>query len=201
MRFILASMSPRRKELLSQIGIEFEVIPAQGEEILTTTVPKDAVMELASQKAEEVFLRVSEKAEPNSPIVILGADTVVSFLDEIMGKPKDEEEAFSMLSKLSGNVHSVYTGVSIIYYKDNKKQMHTFYQETKVWMYPAEERDILRYIKTKEPMDKAGAYGIQGKGAVLVEKIEGDYNNVVGLPAAKLNQQLKKLGIEIFPDS
>ncbi len=186
-RIILASASPRRKELLEQVGAEFEKIPAVGEEIITDSSPQQAVLDLAAQKAAEVAAKVREDA------IILGADTVVAFGDKILGKPKDEADAKQMLSLLSGKTHSVYTGVSIVVRQSGESQSYSFYEETEVTMYPLSEQQILSYIRTKEPMDKAGSYGIQGKGAVFIEKIQGDYNNVVGLPIARVFRTLEEV--------
>lgn len=186
-RIILASASPRRKELLEQVGAEFEIIPAVGEEIITDSSPQQAVLDLAAQKAAEVAAKVREDA------IILGADTVVAFGDKILGKPKDEADAKQMLSLLSGKTHSVYTGVSIVVRQSGESQSYSFYEETEVTMYPLSEQQILSYIRTKEPMDKAGSYGIQGKGAVFIEKIQGDYNNVVGLPIARVFRTLEEV--------
>ncbi len=186
-RIILASASPRRKELLEQVGVEFEIIPAVGEEIITDSSPQQAVLDLAAQKAAEVAAKVREDA------IILGADTVVAFGDKILGKPKDEADAKQMLSLLSGKTHSVYTGVSIVVRQSGESQSYSFYEETEVTMYPLSEQQILSYIRTKEPMDKAGSYGIQGKGAVFIEKIQGDYNNVVGLPIARVFRTLEEV--------
>ncbi len=180
-KFILASASPRRRELLEQVGAEFEVIPAQGEEKITSNKPQDAVLELSAQKAQE------------ADAVVLGADTVVAFGGNILGKPRDEADAARILSLLSGNTHSVYTGVTVIVLQGGERKEYSFYEETEVTMYPMTEQQISSYICTGEPMDKAGAYGIQGKGAVFVEKIQGDYNNVVGLPVAKIFQLIGKL--------
>ena len=186
-RIILASASPRRKELLEQVGAECEIIPAVGEEIITDSSPQQAVLDLAAQKAAEVAAKVREDA------IILGADTVVAFGDKILGKPKDEADAKQMLSLLSGKTHSVYTGVSIVVRQSGESQSYSFYEETEVTMYPLSEQQILSYIRTKEPMDKAGSYGIQGKGAVFIEKIQGDYNNVVGLPIARVFRTLEEV--------
>ena len=186
-RIILASASPRRKELLEQVGAEFEIIPAVGEEIITDSSPQQAVLDLAAQKAAEVAAKVREDA------IILGADTVVAFGDKILGKPKNEADAKQMLSLLSGKTHSVYTGVSIVVRQSGESQSYSFYEETEVTMYPLSEQQILSYIRTKEPMDKAGSYGIQGKGAVFIEKIQGDYNNGVGLPIARVFRTLEEV--------
>lgn len=185
-RFILASASPRRRELLAQVGAEFEIIPAKGEEVITSSQPQEVVLELSAQKAAEVAGQLQREEA-----VILGADTVVVYEGQILGKPRDEKEAERMLSMLCGNTHSVYTGVTIVRVQDGKTKHCSFYEETKVTMYPMTRQQILSYIRTGEPMDKAGAYGIQGKGALFVEKIDGDYNNVVGLPVAKVFQMLE----------
>ena len=175
MKTILASASPRRKELLSLAGIEYEVVVSECEEILPEKIlPHDAVMLLAKQKAEDVFSR-------NSDCMVIAADTVVALEDKILGKPKDEEDAFNMLSSLSGRQHTVYTGVCIM----TNDKTDCFFVGTDVEFYSLTENEIREYIATKEPMDKAGAYGIQGKGFVLVKGIHGDYFNVVGLPLAE----------------
>ena len=173
---ILASQSPRRRELLTQIGLEFEVHPAGGEEIITSTDPVEVVKSLSTQKAAAV----KEELEPQLPEnwLVIGADTIVVYDGKILGKPKDEADAIRMLRMLQGQTHSVYTGVTLL---EEGKQT-TFAEETKVSMYPM----------TDEPMDKAGAYGIQGLCARFVKEIRGDYNNVVGLPIGRIYQKLKK---------
>ena len=179
---ILASQSPRRKELLSLITSGFEIIPANGEEVLPEGItPENAVLLLSEQKAEEIFAR--RKSE-----VIVAADTVVSIDGEILGKPRDEADAFSMLKTLSGRVHSVFTGVCVIFADGSKT---TFAERTEVEFYPLSDGEIRDYIATGEPMDKAGAYGIQDKGALIVKKINGDYYNVMGLPVGRLSRVLK----------
>lgn len=194
-RLILASASPRRREILAQVGAEFEVIPAKGEELLTSTEPKEAVLQLSCQKAEETAGRLSGDA---GNIVVLGADTIVSLDGAILGKPKDKKDAVRMLGLLNGREHSVFTGVTMIVRGDGKEQMISFYEETRVFMYPMTKEQIQAYTETGEPLDKAGAYGIQGKCAVYIEKIVGDYYNVVGLPVAAIYQNLEKSGIEIL---
>ncbi len=192
-RFILASASPRRRELLKQIGVTFEVMPAKGEEVITKEQPEQAVMELSRQKAEEIAAGIQDEQ-----VLVLGADTVVAYDGKILGKPKDETDARAMLSMLNGMTHSVFTGVTVIVIRNGKSEIHSFYEETKVTMYPMTDAQISYYIQTEEPMDKAGAYGIQGKGAVFIEKINGDYNNVVGLPVAKIFYKMLESGIEIL---
>ncbi len=182
---ILASGSPRRKELFKQAGIDFTVIVSDAEEKITSTEPDKVVMELASLKAEAV--RKSLKPELlNKETLIVGADTVVVSEGKILGKPKDEEEALEILMSLSGKDHYVYTGVCGIYLDKERKVIKEkcicFAKETVVTMDSFMEEEARAYIKTKEPMDKAGAYGIQGIGTLLVKGIQGDFNNVVGFP-------------------
>ena len=207
---ILASGSPRRKELLEQVGLEFEICPAKGEEVITTTIPHEAVLELSRQKAEEVAGGIAAYLEHGIPsqlvgeakgqdILVIGADTVVAYGNKILGKPKDEENAREMLSLLSSNTHSVYTGVTCVFISaDGKTGEHSFYEKTDVSMCPMSQEQIKRYIATGEPMDKAGSYAIQGRCAVYVRKINGDYNNVVGLPVGRLYQELLALGIDLY---
>jgi len=203
-QIILASASPRRKELLEQIGLEFEICPAKGEEVITKTAPEEVVMELSKQKAEEVAAMVSFFGEEHkdittpSDILVIGADTVVAYDGKILGKPTDEEDAKRMLSILAGNTHSVFTGVTIVLIdKSGKAGELVFYEKTDVTMHPMNGKEIEHYVASGEPMDKAGSYGIQGKCAIHIEKIHGDYNNVVGLPIARIYQELKKIGINI----
>lgn len=186
---ILASASPRRRELLDQVGIAYQVIPSKKEEVITCTKPWEIVMQLAKQKAEDVAGQVKRVGT-----IVLGADTVVSLEGEVMGKPADEAQAFAMLSKLQGKVHQVYTGVSFTVMKeDGTLHSHVFYEETEVYVSSMTEEEILRYVKTKEPLDKAGSYGIQGSFAAFIEKINGDYNNVVGLPIGRVYRELKNI--------
>lgn len=180
MKIILASNSPRRKELLTQADIDFEVKSADVEEITDKTKPEEVVMDLSQLKAKAI-------AKDNPGRRIIAADTVVAFNGQILGKPKDEADAFRMLKELSGQTHHVYTGVTII---EEDGKVNTFFECTAVTMYENSDELIKKYIATGEPMDKAGAYGIQGKGAVLVKEICGDYNNVVGLPLAKVYRNL-----------
>lgn len=203
-QIILASASPRRKDLLDQIGLEFEICPAKGEEITTESRPDAVVLELSRQKAEEVAAGVLTYNEQHpdlatpQDILVIGADTVVAYEDEILGKPKDEKDAKRMLSLLQGNTHSVYTGITLVFIdKSGRTGEHRFYEKTDVTMYPMSEEEIDRYIASGEPMDKAGSYGIQGRCAIYVKKIKGDYNNVVGLPVARLYQELKRVGYEM----
>ena len=185
MRIILASNSPRRKELMERAGLEIEVIPAECEEAVPDgAAPSDVVRALAMQKARWV---AENKAGDGADTLVIGADTVVAVDDVILGKPKDREDAFSMLRALSGKEHCVYTGVAIIL----PGREESFVSSTRVKFYDLTDNEIYEYIDTKEPYDKAGSYGIQGKGGLLVESISGDYNNVVGLPIAELMRRLK----------
>lgn len=191
-RFVLASGSPRRKELLEQLGLEFEISSAHGEERITKTQPSDIVEELSQQKANEVADRFTQMYK-NDTCVILGADTIVAFENEIMGKPHDTEDAVRMLTQLAGNTHQVYTGVTLVILKEGNTKTVTFHEKTDVHMYPMTEAQIKSYVETGEPMDKAGAYAIQGKCAAYIKGINGEYNNVVGLPVARLMQELLAL--------
>ena len=179
---ILASASPRRKEILELADLKFDIMPSNAQEITTKTAPNEVVMELASIKEKDIY----EKSEKQSMIV--GADTVVAYQGQILGKPTDEADAKRMLTMLSGQTHEVYTGVCVI--EDEK--IKTFYEETKVTFYEISDEQIDHYIKTGEPMDKAGSYGIQGKAAVFIKGIEGDYYNVVGFPIARFLQEITK---------
>ena len=183
MGLILASGSPRRKEILENAGYKFEIITADADETLPEKIsPEEAVKFLAELKGDAV--------KKDNGGVVISADTVVAFGEKILGKPKSEEDAKGMLKMLSGNIHSVYTGVCV---QDEEKKI-IFAEKTDVKFYELSEKEIDNYVLTGEPMDKAGSYGIQGKGAVLVEKIDGDYLNVVGLPLARLSRVLKQFG-------
>ena len=178
---ILASASPRRRELLTLAGIEFEVCVSQVEEKIDETLsPDELVMSLAFQKAQDVA-----KKHPDKTVV--GADTIVVLDGEVLGKPADEKNAEEMLCRLSGKTHTVYTGAALIH----GEKSSCFCESTQVEFYPLSRQEILEYIASGEPMDKAGAYGIQGKGCVLVKGINGDYFTVMGLPVARLCRELK----------
>lgn len=186
---ILASASPRRKELLTQVGIPFSVQVSTCEEKTNSTAPADVVCELSRQKAEDVWQQLCGDTDN---YFVIGADTVVACEGEILGKPKDEEDACRMLVKLSGNTHEVFTGVTFCYKQDGNKKIYTFHERTEVTFYPMTEKEIADYVASKDPMDKAGAYGIQGSCAAYIKGIHGDYNNVVGLPIGRLCQELKE---------
>ena len=182
MEIILASGSPRRKEILSNLGVAFKVvIPDVDEAVEPSLAPGEAVRVISKRKA----LAVSRKAEG----VIIAADTVVFFNGKILGKPRDEKDAYAMLSALSGSRHQVFTGVTII----NNGREESFVSETAVEFYALTDKEILDYIASGEPMDKAGAYGIQGLGALFVKRIEGDYLNTVGLPAAETLRRVNQV--------
>ena len=207
-RIILGSASPRRKELLEQIGIKFEIVVSDAEEHYESTRPDEIVRELALMKAEQVaeevkrrekegvgedYLLRSETGEARlRNLLILGADTVVVRDGEILGKPSGAEEAFEMLKSLQGRAHQVYTGVAVLDF-DGNAERHTVShaEETKVFVHAMTDEEIRSYIAAGESLDKAGAYGGQGRVAAYIDRIEGDYYNVVGLPVAYLYHAVK----------
>ncbi len=189
-RVILASGSPRRKELLEQMGVSFEIMTSKCEEVITSTNPEDVVKELSQMKAEDVAEGIQASA------IILGADTVVAHNGRILGKPKDKEDAIQMISSFAGQEHYVYTGVCIIIKeKDGSQEMISFAEGTKVVVYPMTEQEILDYVESGECNDKAGSYAIQGLFSPYIKEIEGDYYNIVGFPIASIYQRLKEKGI------
>lgn len=192
-KIILASSSPRRKEILEKQGIVFEVRAGIKDEITTAETPEEIVMDLSYGKASEVY----EEDDIKGDVLIIGADTIVVCQREIMGKPVDDDDAFRMLSKLQGKTHQVFTGVTLIARQDGTETISRLYEVTDVIMHPMNQDQIRDYICTKEPMDKAGAYAIQGKCGIYIKGITGDYNNVVGLPIARIYQELMKMGIDI----
>ncbi len=188
-KIILASASPRRKELMTMAGLAFDVIVSDCEENISYEGPEDMVKKLSLLKAKDVADKIRQTE--TDPHLVIGADTIVFFHDQILGKPKNTEDAFSMLKAMSGNIHTVYTGVTIIDTANNRTD--TFYEETKVEFYEVTDEEIRNYIATGDPMDKAGSYGVQGRGCFLVKRIEGDYFTVVGLPIAHLLKELAKM--------
>lgn len=190
MRIILASASPRRKELLEQAGIAFEIQIGNAQECITKEEPGEIVEELSLAKAQKVAEEVTGDA------VIIGADTIVAKDREILGKPKDAADAHRMLALLQGTKHQVYTGVTLIQKKGERQIVRAFHERTDVFMSPMCDDEIEAYIATGEPFDKAGSYGIQGRAGIFVEKIEEDYYNVVGLPVSRLYHELKRLETE-----
>lgn len=184
-KIILASQSPRRRELLGQYIKDLKIMPDNSEEVIDEGMaPEEICMKLAMQKAENVAARADKDA------IIVAADTIVFIDGMVLGKPKDEEEAAQMLHRLSGREHHVCTGIAVIDNKKNRKAND--FERTTVYFKPMTDGEIDRYIKTGEPMDKAGAYGIQDFGALFIEGVRGDYFNVVGLPLCKLSQILKR---------
>lgn len=180
---VLASKSPRRCELMKYITEDFEILPSSCEEKLPAGIePQEAPEFLAVQKALDVL-----KLRPDS--LVIGCDTVVIIDDKILGKPHNEEDAFNMLTALSGRVHSVISGVCLCY----KGKTLSFSQKTAVEFYPLAPDDILDYIRCCKPLDKAGSYGIQDKGCLFVKEIVGDFYNVVGFPVARLAREIEKL--------
>ncbi len=180
---LLASSSPRRSELMKLAGYEFEVVPANvSETFLHGTPPMQIVEQLSPRKAQAV-------AKQHPEDIVLAADTVVVLKGRILGKPKDAEMAKAMLKLLSGNVHQVYTGYTVI----SGKKLLCGHECTSVEFYSLSEEEIDAYVATEEPMDKAGAYGIQGKGGLFVKRINGDFYNIVGLPIAKIRRILNGL--------
>lgn len=193
-KIILASASPRRRELLAQIGFEFETACSNKDECYVNIKPEDIVKELALMKAKDVASEREAQSVVRDTIVI-GADTIVVSDGRILGKPKDEEDACQMLMSLQGRAHQVFTGVAIIDFdRSGEKQIYRHTVETKVYVHEMKLEEIYAYVRSKEPMDKAGAYGIQGRFAAYIDKIEGDYYNVVGLPVSYLYRQLKCIG-------
>jgi len=189
-KIILASGSPRRKELLLQIGIVPEIIVSHVEEKITSDIPAEAVMSLAEQKAVDVAKEMPEGT------VILGSDTVVAADGKILGKPKNHEEAYEMIRRLAGRSHQVYTGVCLVK-KGPEGEADTvvsFYDETDVNVSPMTEKEIREYADSEEPMDKAGSYAVQGFFARYIDGLKGSYANVMGLPVHLVYQELKKLG-------
>ncbi len=186
-KIVLASASPRRRELLAQIGIVPEIIPSTMEEKITASDPEEVVKELSFQKASDVAGRCLEGT------LVIGADTVVAADGRILGKPKSHEEAAEMIAMLAGKSHQVYTGVTLILCGKDGRKTRSFVEKTVVAVYPMNEREIAGYAESDEPMDKAGAYGIQGKFAAFIKGIDGDYNNVVGLPVGRVYQEMKIL--------
>ncbi|HET7579548.1 MAG TPA: Maf family protein [Bacillales bacterium] len=184
-RLILASGSPRRKQLLTQASLSFDISVSKVDESINEhQTPAEAVQTLALRKAKKVARRYTDA-------VVLGADTVVSIDGTILGKPKNKDDARAMLQRLSGRVHTVYTGTAIV----STEQTLSFYAGTEVLFWELAEDEIEAYISSGEPFDKAGSYGIQGLGATLVKEIHGDYFTVVGLPLSRTVRALRNFGI------
>ena len=195
-KIILASSSPRRRELMAQAGFAFEVLVSEADETIEAETPGEMVEVLSERKAAAVAEEIKKQGFAEESVLLVGADTMVAIDGKKLGKPKDEKGAEEMLEELSGRTHQVYTGVTLIRLKKAEngsilQESRTFSEGTDVSFYPLTKEEIRSYIATGEPMDKAGAYGIQGKAAVFVKEIKGDYNNVAGLPIARLYQELK----------
>lgn len=195
MKIILASQSPRRKELLERVGFDFEIIVSDADENIKESNPGRFVEQLSRRKADAVVPQIVSRMD-GEDYLIIGSDTVVVLEDSILGKPKDEEDAVRMLLSLSGRQHSVYTGVTLLRVRNgvvDESGSQTFSEETKVFMYDISESEAREYVQGKEPMDKAGAYAIQGQGERFIRSIEGSFSNVVGLPAARVYQIIKNM--------
>lgn len=192
-QIILASSSPRRRDILEQIGVSFTVVPSNADETISASDPAEYVKELSKRKAFEVAQRTEGES------IILGSDTVVVHKNEILGKPADKTAAFKMLRSLSGDVHFVYSGVTIIIReKDGQLRSKTFAVSTEVKVTELTDSQIDAYIASGEPMDKAGAYAIQGRFAPYIEEIRGDYYNIVGFPIAAVVKGCAEMGENII---
>ena len=190
-KIILASASPRRQELIGRLIPDFKVMTDDSpEEVIMGERPEETVKRLAKQKAENIAGEITDDA------VVIAADTMVALDGQVLGKPCDEKEAYNMLKMLSGNTHQVYTGVAVIDTKSGR--IINEYETTGVKFRTLLDEEIKAYIKSGEPMDKAGAYGIQELGALFIQGIEGDYFNVVGLPLCRLGRILKEMGIDLL---
>ncbi len=199
-RIILASASPRRKEILELVGLQFETWPSCKEEETVSDIPEKICQELSRQKALDVASQIKAYNESHpdltsaTDILVIGADTIVVKDKVILGKPKDEADAVRMLKMLSGAEHSVFTGVTLVFMsKDNRTGEYTFFDETKVVFYALDDADIEEYVATGDALDKAGAYGVQTASAAFVKGLYGDFYNVMGLPVGKMLQELRRI--------
>jgi septum formation protein len=190
LKLVLASRSPRREELMKMLGLDFTIVPSKiDEKKYVNLEPITMVKALARAKAEEVAGLVEDT-------LVIGSDTIVLLDSSILGKPVDRDDAIAILKKLQNKKHLVLTGLAIC--DTNTGKVLLDYDQTEVYMGSMSEEDIINYINTGEPMDKAGAYGIQGKGGIFVERINGSYFTVMGLPLHKLVKMLKEFGVSIF---
>jgi septum formation protein len=195
MKLFLASTSPRRQDLIQRLGLPVEILKNTADETFDPTwSPEKVVQHLSKIKAQAAFATL-KATHPQESGILVGADTIVVVNNTILGKPENTAHAATMLHTLQGNKHKVFTGITLI--DTNSGKEITTYEGTQVWMKALDSEQIERYIATGEPMDKAGSYGIQGIGATLIHRLEGDYFNVVGLPLSKLADQLKEFGIFI----
>ncbi len=190
-QIILASSSPRRRELLEKAGVHFQVMPSQEEEHIEKKEPAQIVENLSWQKAASVASKTGQD------VIVIGSDTLVAYEGRVLGKPRDAEEAVETLKLLQGNTHQVYTGVTVIVRDKEEEITKTFSTRTDVTFYPVDEKEIRDYVATGDPMDKAGSYDIRGDFSVYIKEIYGDYNNVVGLPVSMLFWEMKQLGINL----
>lgn len=206
LQLILASMSPRRISLLKNLGLEFEVLPSGIDEIVDPSLtPEEVVAQLAEQKALDVFSKIKDRiSQSDKPFLIIAADTMVVLDGELLGKPADRAEAIQMLEGLSGKSHEVQTGVAVVRAEKTtghsgiKKSIVSLVESSKVTFRPLQRMEIEAYVDTGEPMDKAGAYALQGIGAALVSKIDGSDSNVIGLPVARTVELLRRSGMVIL---
>lgn len=197
-KLILASASPRRKELLAQAGVSFQILAANADENIAETEPEKLVKTLSERKACAAMDMWKKQGCPAGEVLVLGADTVVVQDQAILGKPASRSDASAMLSRLQGNIHSVYTGVTMVWLDEGGQlQQITFAEKTEVEFYPMTDQEILEYTATGECDDKAGAYAIQGLAMKYIRKIDGDYHNVVGLPVAAIYQAIRRCGLEL----
>lgn len=201
-KIVLASKSPRRKEILEMAGFEFDIWPSTKDEIIISTNPSEVCVELSRQKAIDVASQIKTFNDENTELVtpqnvmVIGSDTIVSIDNEILGKPKDEAQAFEMLNKLSGKTHTVYTGVTLVFMsKDGRVGEYSFFDSTDVTFYHLDEDEINEYIATGSPLDKAGAYGAQDMASRFVKKLDGSFHNVMGFPISRLCYELKNLNV------
>lgn len=189
-KLVLASKSPRRKELMALMDVEFTTVTKDVDETYDDSLAPNEIVEfLAAKKADAVGQELSDQA------IVIGSDTIVVLDDEILLKPKDESHAFEMLSRLQGRQHFVYTGLALLDTETGKTIIN--HKKSEVWVAPMTDEEIRWYIDTKEPMDKAGSYGIQGFGARYIEKIDGDYYTIMGLPVHGLYASLKQLKFDL----
>lgn len=193
---ILASGSPRRKELLGQMNLSFEILSSDADETPTKTIVSEIVEELSLRKAEDVYNKLieNERLIDTEDNLIVAADTLVFYGNERLGKPGNRDNAVKMLNMLQGNTHQVFTGVTLILVSNKTVKKVSFHEKTDVTFYPMTEHEIDEYVATGEPMDKAGAYAIQGYCAKYIQSINGEYSNVVGLPVARLYHEMVKIG-------
>jgi len=199
MKLILASGSPRRRELLTSAGLRFTIEVSEAEEVYTETEPAKIVAQLAAVKAEAAAKNHERTVDTDSPVLILGADTVVAVDHEILGKPGDIEEAHAMIRKLGGRTHFVYTGVCLIRLEPSgegeliETGRRNYAVGSEVFVKPLTEEMVRSYVAEGESMDKAGAYAIQGGFGKYIERIEGDYENIIGLPVKAVLESIKEL--------